>query len=271
MERKLLLVDDEENILRSLVRLFRRDGYKIYTANSGKQGLEILAENDVGVILSDQRMPEMNGTEFLSRAKLTHPGSVRIVLSGYTDLSSITDAINDGDIYKFLTKPWEDDSLRENVQEAFRQYELVSENKRLNDEVRIANDKLRKANEKLEKNVELQTHYADINLRGLQIAQEVLDNLPLAVLGIGNDDIISMANIKAHEYLCNGGSRLIGMQVKEALPCNIYEGCPAGDALPKYWRVNMDDGHVFDVMMGAMGKDSDACGIILALVQCRST
>jgi len=118
-ERTLLLVDDEENILSALTRLLRRDGYHILRASSGREGLELLAANAVGVIISDQRMPEMSGTEFLSKVKDMYPDTVRIVLSGYTELNSITDAINRGAIYKFLTKPWDDDLLREHIREAF--------------------------------------------------------------------------------------------------------------------------------------------------------
>ena len=121
MQRTLLLVDDEENIRRSLVRVLRRDGYHILQAAGGQEGLTILQEHpDVGVIISDQRMPEMTGTEFLSRVREACPDTVRIVLSGYTDLNTVTDAINEGAVYKFLTKPWEDDLLRANVEEAFR-------------------------------------------------------------------------------------------------------------------------------------------------------
>ena len=127
MERCLLLVDDEQNITASLMRLFRRDGYRILTANSGREGLEILGQNKVGVIISDQRMPEMSGSEFLSKVKDLYPDTVRIMLSGYTDLNSVTDAINRGAIYKFLTKPWEDDLLRENIREAFRMAHLNEE------------------------------------------------------------------------------------------------------------------------------------------------
>lgn len=105
-ERNLLLVDDEENITRSLLRLLRQDKYKIFTADCGKQGLEILKSNEIGVILSDQRMPEMNGTEFLSQVSKLYPDTIRMVLSGYTDLQTVTNAINEGKIYKFLTKPW---------------------------------------------------------------------------------------------------------------------------------------------------------------------
>ena len=83
---------------------------------------ELLAKHDVQVILSDQRMPEMSGTEFLSLVKDLYPDTIRIVLSGYTDLKSVTDAINQGAIYKFLTKPWDDEQLRQNNNQAFREH-----------------------------------------------------------------------------------------------------------------------------------------------------
>ncbi len=118
--RTLLLLDDEENILRALARVLRRDGYRILMATRAQDAFELLAKHEVQVILSDQRMPEMNGTEFLSRVKNLYPSTMRIVLSGYTDLKSVTDAINEGAIYKFLTKPWDDDLLRKDVAQAFR-------------------------------------------------------------------------------------------------------------------------------------------------------
>jgi diguanylate cyclase (GGDEF)-like protein len=122
-ERTLLLLDDEENVLRSLVRLFRRDGYQILTANSVAEAFDLLASNAVQVILSDQRMPDMSGTEFLTRVRDLYPDTVRLILSGYTDLATITEAINLGAIYRFLTKPWNDDELREHIRDAFRAYE----------------------------------------------------------------------------------------------------------------------------------------------------
>jgi EAL domain-containing protein (putative c-di-GMP-specific phosphodiesterase class I)/CheY-like chemotaxis protein len=115
----LLLLDDEENILKALTRIFRRDGYRILSTTSIKEAFSLLATNDVQVIVSDQRMPEMSGTEFFSQVKAIYPNTVRIVLSGYTDLKSVTDAINEGAIYKFLTKPWDDQQIREQIQQAF--------------------------------------------------------------------------------------------------------------------------------------------------------
>jgi len=125
----VLLLDDEENILRALARVLRRDGYRILMATRAQDAFELLAKHDVQVILSDQRMPEMNGTEFLSRVKDLYPETIRIVLSGYTDLKSVTDAINKGAIYKFLTKPWDDELLRQDIAQAFRELSLGSDSK----------------------------------------------------------------------------------------------------------------------------------------------
>jgi len=119
-KRTLLLVDDEPSILSSLRRILRNDGYHILTAESGEQALELMASHKVQVLLSDQRMPGMTGTELLRRACIITPDTVRMILSGYTDLKTVTEAVNEGFIYKFLTKPWDADELRANIREAFQ-------------------------------------------------------------------------------------------------------------------------------------------------------
>ncbi|MDX1722521.1 MAG: EAL domain-containing protein [Pseudomonas sp.] len=125
-KQTLLLLDDEENILRALTRVLRRDGYHVLTANRAQDAFALLAKHEVQVILSDQRMPEMNGTAFFSRVKDLYPDTIRIVLSGYTDLTSVTEAINQGAIYKFLTKPWDDAQLRATVAQAFQHFNLAA-------------------------------------------------------------------------------------------------------------------------------------------------
>jgi len=120
--RTILLVDDEPGIRAALSRMLRADGYRILTAATGSEGLETLAVNRVQVIISDQRMPGMSGTEFLNIVKELYPDTVRIILSGYTDLEVVTDSVNRGSVFKFLTKPWDDDLLREQVRDAFRRY-----------------------------------------------------------------------------------------------------------------------------------------------------
>jgi diguanylate cyclase (GGDEF)-like protein/PAS domain S-box-containing protein len=121
----LLVVDDEPNILSAIRRLLRGENFRVLTARSAQEGLELLAKDAVQVILSDQRMPGMSGTDFLGRVKELHPDTVRIVLSGYAELDSIIRAVNTGALYKFLTKPWEDEQLREHIRDAFRYYEAV--------------------------------------------------------------------------------------------------------------------------------------------------
>lgn len=121
----LLILDDEEAVVHSLQRLFRKEGYQTLTASRGDEALQLLEQQDVGVILSDQRMPEMTGVEFLRRSKEIRPDAVRMVLSGYADIESVTAAINRGSIYKFLVKPWDEALLRANVREAFERYELT--------------------------------------------------------------------------------------------------------------------------------------------------
>ncbi|MEJ6000749.1 EAL domain-containing protein [Paucibacter soli] len=155
--RTLLLVDDEPSVTAALKRLLHRDGYRILTAASALQGLELLAQHEVGVIVSDQRMPGMVGTDFLRAARQHYPNTIRIILSGYTELESVTRAVNEGAVYKFLTKPWDNDELREHIAEAFRLRELADENGRLDAEIRSANMELAAANRRLQAALSAQT------------------------------------------------------------------------------------------------------------------
>ncbi len=136
----VLCVDDEENILHSLKRLLRKEGYRLLTATSGTDGLRVLENNDVHLVVSDQRMPEMSGTEFLAKVKENYPDAIRIVLTGYTDVDSITESINKGHIYKFILKPWNDHNLKLEIKQGLEQYDLMQSNKRLNHSLAILQD-----------------------------------------------------------------------------------------------------------------------------------
>ncbi|CAN7589098.1 EAL domain-containing protein [Massilia sp. LjRoot122] len=127
-QRTLLIVDDEENVSAALYRLLRRDGYRILRAKSGQEGLALLAMHEVQVVLSDERMPGMNGTEFLSRVKAMYPDTIRIMLSGYTAVDAIIAATNSGAVFRFHAKPWDDDALRNSIAEAFRYHWLIHGN-----------------------------------------------------------------------------------------------------------------------------------------------
>lgn len=124
---KLLVVDDEQDNLDLLYRTFRRE-FTVFRANGGVKALEILEqEGEMAAIISDQRMPEMNGTEFLRRTVTDFPDTMRIVLTGYTDIADLIDAINSGQVHKYLTKPWEPDQLKLVVKEATHNYDLLKQ------------------------------------------------------------------------------------------------------------------------------------------------
>jgi diguanylate cyclase (GGDEF)-like protein len=125
--KTLLLVDDDPDVLYLLESHLHQDGYRILTAQSGAEGLDLLALNEVHVVVCDQRMPAMSGSQFLDRVKDLHPDTLRIILSGYADFESIIDSINRGAIYRFYKKPWRGDVIREDIRNAFRQYDRLHE------------------------------------------------------------------------------------------------------------------------------------------------
>jgi DNA-binding NtrC family response regulator len=128
---KILIVDDEENILHSLKRLFRKKEYDILTAKSGAEGLEVLDSHDIDLIISDLKMPIMNGVEFLAQAKERNPDALRIMLTGHADVKAVMDAIDKGEVYRFLLKPWNDDELKLSIKQALEFYYVQKENKSL--------------------------------------------------------------------------------------------------------------------------------------------
>lgn len=193
-EQTILFVDDEPNILASLNRLLRREGFHIHIANSGKEGLEILAQHPVDVIVSDQRMPEMTGVDFLREAKRLYPDTVRMILSGYTELQYITEAINEGAIYKFLTKPWEDEQLKQNIREAFQYKGMADENRRLNLQIQTTNQELAKSNRHLADVLEQQQLQISRDEASLEVTREVLQHIPVPLIGVDDREMIAFIN-----------------------------------------------------------------------------
>ncbi|MBT8373859.1 MAG: response regulator, partial [Deltaproteobacteria bacterium] len=151
----ILLVDDEKSITKALRRLFRTTGFKIKTALSGQEGLDVLKKSaePVSLIISDQRMPEMTGARFLEKARKIFPDAIRFLLTGYSDMDAIVDAVNKGEIHRYLTKPWNDDDLLIQVKQGIAQYEMVLENRRLNQLTKKQNKELKGLNEDLEQKV----------------------------------------------------------------------------------------------------------------------
>ena len=149
----LLFVDDEANILSALRRLFRPHGYRIFVAESGPAGLEVLERETVDLVISDMRMPEMDGASFLKQVRARWPGVMRLLLTGYADISSTIAAINEGQIYRYIAKPWDDNEITLVVREALERRRLELENQRLTELTRQQNLELRDLNASLEQKV----------------------------------------------------------------------------------------------------------------------
>ena len=147
---RVLFVDDEENVLRSLKRLFMSEDYEVLTAASGAEGLKMIGEVEVPVIVSDQRMPGMSGAEFLEKSRGISPDSVRIILTGYADIQAAIGAINKGGAYRYISKPWNDGDLLLVVKDAFDKYKLIKENKFLTKLTMQQNEELKKWSSELE-------------------------------------------------------------------------------------------------------------------------
>lgn len=146
MKHAILCVDDESDNVDALERLFRRN-YRVLKATSGQQALDLLLVNKVSVIISDQRMPHMSGVEFLSESIKTHPSAIRILLTGYTDIESVISAINAGQIYRYVTKPWDPVDLANAVDKAVERYELGEELREKNVALQNALDDLKTLDE----------------------------------------------------------------------------------------------------------------------------
>ena len=129
-KHSILLVDDEPEILYSLKGLLRRE-FNLYTAESGREAMEILEGHAIHVIMTDQRMPEMTGVQLMRRVANEYPQAIRIVFTGYADIKAVIDAINNGGLYRYITKPWDPDELIELLHEAAAKYDEILEPKRL--------------------------------------------------------------------------------------------------------------------------------------------
>jgi len=127
MTYKIMIVDDEPANLRTLLRVFRQD-YQVITAESGAEALTLLQRHDVALMISDQRMPQMTGIELMKKTVEVRPQMVKILLTGYTDISALIESVNSGLVYRYLTKPWNNDDLRLTVARALEHYEITKSN-----------------------------------------------------------------------------------------------------------------------------------------------
>lgn len=164
---KVLLVDDEANILYALKRVLHRDGYDIDLAEGGAEGIRKLEEREYAVIICDQRMPDVSGADVLARSCKVRPDTYRITLTGYTDLESAQRSINEGNIHRFLTKPWDEGVLREIVRQGVASHTMIQDNRRLSALAEERRIELERWNEELEAKIAERTRAIEVRNKAL--------------------------------------------------------------------------------------------------------
>lgn len=188
-KQSILIVDDQQEILNTLERLFKVD-YEVYTAISGMDALDILKDQEVAVILSDQRMPKMDGVTFLKQTIATHPDTVRLMITGYADIEATIGAVNEANIYQYVSKPFEPEDLKKIVAQAIERYDLIKKNQALQTELTQANKKLSSEKEALQNQVEQQLELGNLignspkMLDVFKLVKKVM-NTPTTVLLLG--------------------------------------------------------------------------------------
>jgi response regulator RpfG family c-di-GMP phosphodiesterase len=266
-QHTILCVDDEPNILQSLKRLLRREGYSMLLASSGEEAFKLLEENEVHLIISDQRMPQMSGTDFLASVKEKYPDVLRVILTGYTDVDSITESINKGHIYKFFLKPWNDNNLKLEIRQALEQYDLVKANRHLDETVIRQNHELQRINEKLEDIVEERTREIAIKNHALELSHAILENLPVAVIGVDIEGVIVLANEMA-ETIDSGGGIKIGVPLGQYFENDVVNAISKAIQTGKQSQHNgrTVKGKTFTAAVVPLSGKFSGKGAILALI-----
>jgi two-component system, NtrC family, response regulator HupR/HoxA len=212
----ILIVDDQPEILNALERLLK-DKYTIFRSESGAEALKILKKNPVQVIISDQRMPQMTGVEFLENSIKIQPDTIKILITAYADINASISAVNKGQIFYYISKPWEDDELLLIVQHAFERYYLIEENRILNKKLLEANQKLQDENSILRKNIQNQYDFTKMVGHGkkmldvFKLVSKVIDT-PTTVMIFGETGTGKEMLAQAIHYNSNRKDKLFVAQ-----------------------------------------------------------
>lgn len=263
----VLCVDDEKNILNSLKRLLRREGYRLLTASSGQEGLKLFEENEVHLVISDQRMPEMSGIDFMEKVNTEYPDTIRIVLTGYTDVDAITESINKGHVYKFLLKPWNDENLKLEIRKALEQYELVQANKRLHEQVLKQNEELQKINENLEFLVKERTKDLEVQNQALELSRTILEDLSIPIIGVSEEGMIVLINREAQSLSESGNGFAIGNRLIDYFSSEIDKKMAESltNNLAQTLKGYQLSERVFDIDLVPLSGDFRGKGVVVTL------
>jgi two-component system NtrC family sensor kinase len=205
----VLCVDDEPSILSAMRRVLIEQDWDVLYAKDANEGLRVFRQARPHLVLADFRMPGMDGVEFLKRTKEIDPDCMRIMLSGYADVKLVVSALNEGEIYRFLGKPWLDDELLDVLRKALAHRTAVLESRRLRQE--------------LEKEVADRTSELEQRNRSLRFVQAMLERLPMTFVGVDCDRTVVTANQAAREHFDAHGEGLVGVTIDEAFSPEVRD------------------------------------------------
>lgn len=232
----ILCVDDEPGILSAISRTFLDQNYRILTAQNPEEGLQVLRKDGpVQVVISDFRMPGMNGVEFLRQVRAAWPDTVRMILSGFADVDAILAAVNEGQIYKFILKPWNPDDLRLTVINALERYALGRKNRELGEDLARKSEELRKLNETMRCLIEEKSSETAFQRTLSGEYQAIFESLPAAVLCMTGDGLIRRTTTAAERFFAFRGSGLAGALRRAALAedWNVFIDSIASDGVSR--------------------------------------
>ncbi len=194
---RVVLVDDEPPILHAVMRLLDAEPVDLVPVGSGAAALERLAAADTAVMLADYHLDDMDGVDLLRRARELSPDTSRILFSGDVDIELIRAAVNAGEVYRFIAKPWDDDELVMAVRHGVERWHLLRRNRELNRETQEQNRRLSRFADELEEQVAARTEALELRNRALSLSQEVLDRLPVVAIGLAPDGCVALVNAMA--------------------------------------------------------------------------
>ncbi len=265
----ILLIDNEENVISALRRELRREPYKIYTATRAQQALAIMQAHAIQVLIADIRMEGTSGIDFMAQVKTKYPETIRIILSGYTDIDMVAAAINKGHVYKYLLKPWDKRELKETIRQSLDLWELQAQNAALTEKIKKQNEELRYLNKNLEKEVENRTIELIQKNKELKLSYEILEHLPLGVIGATEDCRIIFSNGLAKLYFERSNVPLLNTGLADHFDSDLV--LLAEEAirtyLPQHMKYFYNESVTFHVKCVPLDTELNANGVIISFVE----